>query len=130
MCTLDYVLLISIKPKINVIGKIVRPDGVSLSYLPNVQVGRCVIEGLGYRGDSKPMYDVLLVSWGRSLHIYRFMPGANSFGTIEQLLVHQHSTVIYNIEYLSENIFITLDKHQVFRTIRIDVSLPSALQTL
>ncbi len=82
MCTLDYVLLISVKPKINVVGKIVRPDGVNLNYIPNIQVGRCLIEGLGTRGDIRPMYDVLLVSWGKSLQIYRFLPGVNSFGTI------------------------------------------------
>ena len=82
MCTLEYILLISIKPTINVIGKIVRPDGISLNHLPNVQMGRCVIEGLGYRGDVKPMYDVLLVSWGKNLYVYRFMPSATSFGAI------------------------------------------------
>jgi hypothetical protein len=76
------------------------------------------------------MYDVLLVSWGKSVYIYRFMPSANSFGVIEQLHVYKHPSVVYNIEYLSENIFVTLDKHQVFRTIRVDIALPSAFQSL
>jgi hypothetical protein len=43
LCTLDYVLLISIKPKINVIGKLIRPEGISTNYLANVQMGRCGI---------------------------------------------------------------------------------------
>jgi hypothetical protein len=43
LCTLDYVLLISIKPKINVIGKLIRPEGISTNYLANVQMGRCAI---------------------------------------------------------------------------------------
>ena len=101
LCTLEYILLISIKPKINVIGKIVRPDGIGLNYLPNIQLGRCLIEGLGYRGDVKPMYDVLIVSWGKTIYFYRFVPGNTSFGTVEQLFIYQHPTVVYNIEFLS-----------------------------
>lgn len=125
LCSLDYILLISIKPQINVIGKIIRPDGISLSHLPNVQMGRCFIDGLGYKNDLKPMYDVLVVSWGKSVYVYRFIPSANSFCAIEQLFVYKHPTVVYNIEFLSENVFVTLDHHQVFRTLRIDITIPS-----
>lgn len=60
-------------------------------------MGRCVVDGLGYRGDTKPMYDILLVSWGKNMYIYRFMPSVNSFGVIEQLYVYKHPSVIYNI---------------------------------
>lgn len=97
LCTLEYILLISIKPKISVIGKIVRPDGIGVTYLPNIQLGRCVIEGLGYRGDTRPMYDVLIASWGKTIYLYRLIPSTSSFGSIEQLFIYQHMTVVYNI---------------------------------
>ena len=43
LCSLDFVLLIGIKPDVKVIGKIVRPDAVALNYVPNAQMAKCKI---------------------------------------------------------------------------------------
>jgi hypothetical protein len=84
------------------IGKIVRPDGISMSYIPNVQMGRCAIDGTSLRGSEiKPMYDVLLISWGRNIYLYRLVPTAGAFAQLEELYVYKHPTGVYNIEYLS-----------------------------
>jgi hypothetical protein len=69
-------------------------------------------------------YDVLLVSWGKQIYIHRLIPTANGAIEIEQLHSYDHGSVIYNIEFLTHNVFVTLDRHQVFRTLGFDVKMP------
>lgn len=68
------------------------------------------------------MYDVMLVSWATKLYMFRFVPSNHSVEDAQLIYMFNHDEIIYNMEYLNENVFVTLDGHQVFRTIRFDVT--------
>jgi hypothetical protein len=51
--------------------RIPRPDGIYLSKIPNIELGKCELYNVNSR--EKPLVDVLCVSWAKYLYIYKFV---------------------------------------------------------
>lgn len=67
MCEIDGVLLLSLRPWIGIMGRLNRPEGVASSIVPHCEIGRSQTHAT-YKG-----YDILCVSWGNSIVVYRLM---------------------------------------------------------
>ena len=117
LCSLDYVLLLSLKPEIGIIDKIERPESLSSNKIPNCEVGKSQTDST-HKG-----YDILCISWGNLIFVYRFLPSNHS---MEQLLHHftiTHPASIHNMQLITNGMLVTIDEHQKFRVINLEESL-------
>jgi len=76
LCSLEQVLVATYKPKVEAIDRIIRPDNLVHSKVPNIEIGKTAVLYLHDPSNKHFQYnDVLCVSWGNQILVYKFMEG-------------------------------------------------------
>jgi hypothetical protein len=64
LANVDFVYIIKLDPAIEVVTKVMRPAQINSNKIPNIEFGK----GRTYEYTS----DVLLVSWGKIIFVYKY----------------------------------------------------------
>jgi hypothetical protein len=89
LCTLNNVIVISVRPDISPMHRIGRPEEVYQSKIPNIELGKCEIITHSNANKNKPLVDVMCISWGKDILIYRFFESSSNYEIAE--LVYKFS---------------------------------------
>lgn len=119
LCSLQEILIATYLPKVEAIDRLTPPEEFMVEKVPNIEIGKTAI--LSIHNPENNLFrlnDVLCVSWSNIILVYKF----NQCIRLQKLeLVYRFSqeTPIYNMEFISEGVLVTLDSKDTFRSFRI-----------